>query len=257
MTPLTIKVINRKNNKKDDNTMGDENDVLDNEVDNIMDNVMDKQSTKKNNIDTDLNTEDEDFGDLDISEEESEEESEESEESNDSEDELTEELTGGTTDETTDESLETTSGSSSQSSSDEETDEDSDFNMDELQSDEDSNKESNKNKKSYATVESIIAQSERSMNTFQNSDAVKIDNGTYSHKDITGGADATDIMVQVLSGGYKEEIDAATSKMNADNIYKKTAKKAAPFKGGYIKNVNTFKIIDAYPYVIKSNPSYN
>ena len=239
MSPLRIKVINRKQQKGG-------NDLEDDE----------KTHSGKTPVE-DLE-DDETFDELSMDEEESSESSE----SMSSDSELSA-LSGGSSEKSNSsvKKSELTSDSDSDDLNSDSSNDDSDdstlydFDTDELDSNSDDSSSILK-KNAKASVESIIAQSERSINTYQNNDIEKIDKGTYEHKDIVGGREAKDIITDILSGGYKQEMDTARNYVKSDDIYKNKDKNA-PFTGGYIKNVNSYKIIDAYPYVIKSSPSYN
>lgn len=72
---------------------------------------------------------------------------------------------------------------------------------------------------------------------------------------LDGGKALDSLLPEILEGGYRSFDDAQED--DEDYDYKKDDDPnfIPPFSGGFTPIKNTFKIIDAYPYVIKTQPS--
>ena len=91
------------------------------------------------------------------------------------------------------------------------------------------------------------------MNTTLNAASV-ISDGAYASDStdfFSGGAFIGDILTDVLSGGYLEDNEVKNDMPVEDDNFTNT-----PFTGGSTITVNPSKIVDGFPYKLKSTPEF-
>ena len=139
--------------------------------------------------------------------------------------------------------------------SDEETSDESDDDDDDVEVD--NKPRDDKTNDDKMMVEDIIAETSKHVDRNQNTNPEEVDDGDYSNMSsdfLSGGTDLSELMEKILEGGYKESsfnfddyVEDSDNSVNDDE--------PTPFVGGSKTIVNKYKIINTFPYVIKTKPT--